>query len=57
MMIRADRLRASTTKIGRLLRRSGKCSCGHQKAYHINGKDNCMFGICPCRSYAKLVPA
>nr|AFK24810.1 hypothetical protein Josef01_02j05_21 [uncultured archaeon] len=51
MMIRADRLRASTTKLSKLLSRSGRCSCGHQKDYHINGRDKCMFGVCSCHSF------
>jgi hypothetical protein len=53
MMNRADRLRASTTKLGHLLNRSAKCTCGHQKDYHINGREKCVFGICHCQSYSK----
>ena len=52
--VRANSLRASTSKITQLLRHSKSCTCGHQKDYHINGKERCMFGVCSCQGYQRF---
>jgi hypothetical protein len=36
------------------LRHSKSCTCGHQKDYHINGKERCVFGVCSCQGYQRF---
>jgi hypothetical protein len=44
-------LRATTSKLIRLLHLISRCSCGHNKEYHISGRYRCVFGICDCKKY------
>ncbi len=33
------------------------CECGHNKDYHLQGKNNrCVFGVCDCQNFVKRQP-
>lgn len=50
-MVSLEKTLLATKGILAMLPHDRRCSCGHQKDYHVNGKSKCVFGICRCEKY------